>query len=298
MSMGLRSGCLLLLLTSTIASGPLRAQQDSVRESDRQALHRDPQWPIIQAHLPNPSIATPEQLELAGDVLRARRFPEDALDYYNYALQRGGNASHLFNKIGITNLELHRIEAARIYFQRVVHLKQKSPEGWNNLGAIEYLDKRYGSAVSDYKKAIKTDGKSATFHSNLGTAYFEQRDFKNARRQFNIALQLDPKMAEHESTTGVSAHLLSPEDRAHYCFEMARLYAERGDEEDMMRYLKMSSEGGFDILKEMGSDKLLAGYRKDPRVLLLVRNAQALRAGRDAIAEAKGSLQPMAPSHE
>src|SRR5580698_2414187 len=303
MSMRLRF-CYPLILSFgvTMAGAPLHAQQDPGRVSDRESMHQDPQWSIIRAHLPNPATATGDQLELAGDVLRARRFPEDALDYYNYALRRGGNESHLFNKIGITNLELRRIEAARIYFQRVVHLKQKSAEGWNNLGAIEYLDKRYGNAVSDYKRAIKVDGKSATFHSNLGTAYFEQKDYKNARKQFNIALQIDPKMSEHTSSTGISAHLLSPDDRAHYCFEMARLYGERGDEESMLRYLKMSSEGGFDILKEMASDKIMTEYRKDPRVLLLVRNAQALRAGRNAIAEAKGSslapLPPTTPPHE
>jgi hypothetical protein len=49
----------------------------------------------------------------------------------------------------------------------------------------------------------------------------------------------------------------------------------------------------------MGTDKLFEDYRKDPRVLLLVRNAQAMRAGRDAIAESKGDSGPVsAPAHE
>jgi hypothetical protein len=42
----------------------------------------------------------------------------------------------------------------------------------------------------------------------------------------------------------------------------------------------------------MSSDKVLASYRKDPRVLLLVRNAQALRSGR-SIAQIKGDLPPL-----
>ena len=31
------------------------------------------------------------------------------------------------------------------------------------------------------------------------------------------------------------------------CFEMARLYAELGDETNMLHYLTMASEGGFDV---------------------------------------------------
>jgi tetratricopeptide (TPR) repeat protein len=297
MSMLLRPSCLLIIFSMTIANARLRAQPES---SDHQTLremeHQDPQWETIRAHLPDPTAATPDRLELAADVLRARRFPEDALDYYNYALQRGGNESQLLNKIGVTHLELRRTEVARIYFQRVVHLKQKSAEGWNNLGAVEYLDAHFGSAVSDYKRAIKVDGKSATFHSNLGTAYFEQKDYKNARRQFDIALRIDPKMSQHDGAAGITAHLLSPEDHAHYCFEMARLYAERGDEANLMHYLTLASEGGFDVLSEMRSDKVLAGYRKDPRVLLLVQNARALRNDRVSVAEAKGDLPPLSAS--
>ena len=49
----------------------------------------------IQPHLPDPATATPQTLELQADILRARRFPADAMDYYNYAIARGGNVSVL-----------------------------------------------------------------------------------------------------------------------------------------------------------------------------------------------------------
>ena len=55
----------------------------------------------------------------------------------------------------------------------------------------------------------------------------------------------------------MTAHMLSPEDHARYCFEMARLYAELGDEANMLRYLTKASEGGFDVMSEMRSDAKL-----------------------------------------
>jgi tetratricopeptide (TPR) repeat protein len=258
-------------------------------------IHQSPEWLTIEPHLPDPATATPDKLELAGDVLRARRFPDDALDYYMYALRRGGQEATLLNKMGITELELQHTAAARAYFEKVVHLKKKDAQGWNNLGAVEYLDGRFGGAVSDYNHAIKLDKKSATFHANLGTAYFEEKDFARARREFDAALTLDPEMGEHHETTGISARMLSPADHAHYCFEMAVLYAHRGDEIKMLHFLTMASEGGFDIQREMGSDEVLIKYRKDPRVLTLVQNSRALRSGRASIGDAPRTLPPLPP---
>jgi tetratricopeptide (TPR) repeat protein len=297
MSMQPRSSFLLMFFFGLLLFAPRASAQKSSLSSDaREIKHQDPQWLMIQPHLPDRATATPQKLEQAGDILRARRFPEDALDYYGYALQRGGKETALLNKIGITHLELRNIGAARVYFERVVRLNKKDGEGWNNLGAVEYLQKRYGRAISDYGHAIKIDKRSAIFHSNLGTAYFEQKDYKGARKQFDIALQLDPDLAHHDGPTGVTAHMLSPEDRARYCFEMARLYADHGDEVNLMHYMTMASEGGFDVLREMEGDKVLERYRKDPRILLLVRNAQALRSTHNSIAQLKDGVPPLPPA--
>jgi tetratricopeptide (TPR) repeat protein len=297
MSIQLRSSYLLIFFSFLLLATQASAQKSS-QNSDavRQAKHQDLQWLTVQPHLPDPATASPEKLEQAADILRVRRFPEDALDYYGYALQRGGKEAPLLNKIGITELELRNVGAARVYFERVVRLNKKDGQAWNNLGAVEYLEKNYGRAISDYSRAIKLEKRSAIFHSNLGTAYFEQKDYKDARKQFEIALQIDPDLAHHDGPSGVTAHMLSPEDRARYCFEMARLYADHGDEVNLMHYLTMASEGGFDVLSEMNGDKVLGRYRKDPRVLLLVRNAQALRSSHNSIAEVKGGLPPLLPA--
>jgi tetratricopeptide (TPR) repeat protein len=283
-----------LLTVNALGTSAQNTQKDAIsHEITRQEAHQDPQWATIQAHLPDATTSTAQQLEMAADVLRARRFPEDALIYYGYALQHGGDAPQLLNKMGVTELELRHAGQARAYFQRVVKIKKKNPEGWNNLGALEYMEGRYSAAISDYSRAIKLDKTSATFHSNLGTAYFDKKEFENARKEYDIALRLDPGMLQHHGTAGVTTRMLSPEDHARFCYELARLYAQRGDEETMLHYLTMASEGGFDILTEMGSDSLLAPYRKDPRILLIVTNAKALRGNH--IAQASGVPPPQLP---
>jgi tetratricopeptide (TPR) repeat protein len=272
----------------------LGAQQQSSTYSSRQLAHNSPDWPSIAAHLPNPDTAAASELEMQADILRARRFPEDALEFYNHALKRGGDAQRIYKKMGVAHLELRNAVLAQLYFQKAVKLDKKDAEAWNNLGAVEYLSHQFGPAISDYKRSVKLDGNSAIYHSNLGMAYFDQRDYKKARKEISYALKLDPLIFKKTSAAGVSAHVLSPEDRARFCLEMAKNYAEQGNEAEMLHSLSMAAEAGIDLTAEMAKDKLLSAYRNDPRVLILEQNAKALRARQVGTTEA-GNVPPLKP---
>jgi tetratricopeptide (TPR) repeat protein len=246
-------------------------------------MHESEQWTQIEQHLPNPATATPQVLEMQADILRARRFPEDAMDYYRYALARGGDTAALENKLGLTELEMGNAVLARAYFQRAVKAARKDAEAWNNLGAVEYLDGLSTNAVSDYKRAVKLDSHQSVFHANLATAYFERKDYRAARREMATALKIDPQVFERVAGTGgVTAHVLSSQDRARLYFEMAKLYARNGLEEPMLHALAVASEAGMDVQREMRQDADLARFEMDSRVVVLVHNAQALRAIRAA----------------
>ena len=246
----------------------------------REALHRSPEWAEIEKHLPNPVTGSAHDLEVQGDILRARRFPEDALEYYNYALKRGGKPQDLYKKIGMTHLELHNVELARAYFQRALKVDRKDASAWNDLGAVEYLNQQLNSAISDYKKSVKIDSKSAVYHSNLGMAYFDKKDYSSAHKEIATAMKLDPGVFTRAGSAGISAHVLSSSDRAQFCLEMAKTYAQSGNETEMLHSLNMAGEAGADLTEEMNKDKVLAVYKKDPRVLMLIRNIKAMREGR------------------
>ncbi|MGD0797612.1 MAG: tetratricopeptide repeat protein [Acidobacteriaceae bacterium] len=274
-------GALFLSLAASPGTRSTLAQGDSSATPVRQRMQQSPQWAEIEKHLPNPATASPQTLETQGDILRARRFPEDAMDYYKYALARGGDEAALMNKLGLTELELRNVELARAYFRRAVKIARGDAKAWNNLGAVEYVDGANGDAVSDYKRAIKLDKHEAVYHANLSTAFFGRKDYKGARREMATALKLDPKVFDKEpSGGGVAAHVLTSEDRARFCFEMAKLYAQDGLEEDMLHSLAMASEAGMDVQREMHKDVILAKFELDQRVVVLVHNAEALRANR------------------
>ena len=256
----------------------------------RDRMHESEQWVEIQKHLPDPKTATAQALEQQADILRARRFPQDAMDYYKYALARGGDAPTIANKLGLAELEMKNIQLARSYFQHAVKLNRKDGEAWNNLGAVEFLNGETASAVSDYKKAIKLKKNQAVFHANLANAYFATKNYKGARKEIAAALKIDPQVFERrEGVGGVEAHVLSTQDRARLSFEMAKIYAQSGMEEEMIHALAVASEAGMDVQREMLHDPDLAKFDMDPRVLVVVHNAQALHAGHGPTASASST---------
>ena len=268
-----------LLLAGLLPATQLLAQNSAPMTSpeERAALHSGPEWELIAPHLPNPQTATAAKLETAGDVLRARRFPEDALDYYGYAMARGGNVSDLLNKMGVIRLELRQNDLAREMFQRTVKAKKNDAQAWNNLGVTEFASHSYKQAIADYKRAAKIDKNSAVYHSNLAMAYFESKDMESARREFAVAIRLDPSIMQGRDGGGVTAHVLGSQNYPELCFEMAKLYARNRNVAMTRLWLAKASEGGFDVRGSMSADNYLLPYTKDPEVQMMLANSALMR---------------------
>lgn len=242
--------------------------------------HNTEEWRLIEPFLPNMATASAATLQGEGDVLRARRFEEDALEFYAAALQRGGDEADLLNRIGITHLVMRHAELARADFHRVLALKPKDAQAWNNLGAAEYFSGNNRSALVDYLRAVKFNRKSALFHSNLGTAYFELKEYESASQQFQQAARLDPGIFEQVSGGGLEAHPLSANERGRFCFELARVGAQQHQDEVVLRWLRKALDAGYDIQNEMRGHSVFAAYQDDQRVRLMISNFRALRPGR------------------
>jgi tetratricopeptide (TPR) repeat protein len=295
--MRVRSVIAILLLAGATVAGNLPAQTHPgwAPAKERAALHSGPEWQTIAPHLPDPQTASAASLEQAADVLMARRFPEDALDYYAYAMARGGNVGQLLNKMGVIHLELGQDEIAREMFLRNVHARKKDAIAWNNLGVSEYAGQHYGAAISDYKHATKLNRNSAVYHSNLALAYFQNKDVGNARQQFAIAIHLDPSIMQPNDTGGWVPHVVDSQNYPELCFEMAALYARSGDVQYMRLWLSKASERGFDVRDGMNNNVWLRPYLKDPEVQVMLSNAAVLRKRNVAAAPSLGDSGPGAP---
>jgi tetratricopeptide (TPR) repeat protein len=285
--MRLRALSLSFLLASIGGQALLFAQQPTrpSENEERTALHRSSDWELVSPHLPDPATASAAALELAADVLRARRFPEDALDYYQYALARGGDPLTLMKKVGVTRLELQQNTLARAIFLRCTQMAKKDSQAWNNLGAADYTLTAYRSAINEYSRAVKLNKKSAVFHANLGMAYLSANEPESARTEFRTAMRLDPKVLEGTPSGGVTLHVLEIKDYAKLCFEMARVFAIQGQMGLAKVWLQRAGERGFDLRLAVEEDSVLRPLLKDPEFRVILSNTEILRK-RVAVANA------------
>ena len=209
--------------------------------------------------------ASAEQLENRGDQLRTEKNFLDAGDYYQAALKKSPNCAALFNKIGMCQLGLQRYKEATRSFGRAIKADHTHANAYNNLGVVYYLEKNYSKAIKQYGKAIALEGDAASFYSNRGAAYFSKKQYDKAAIDYSKAMEIDPEIFERVSRSGVMAQLASPEDRAHYDYVLAKLYAKMGVPDRSLHYLKKAMEEGYKDIKDVYKDNEFTELRKDPR---------------------------------
>ncbi len=220
--------------------------------------------PMRQVQAPPPT-ASAKELEQQADELRSQKAYIDAIDYFHAAIMKDPGNAVLFNKKGIAELMLQRYHEAGRDFEEAIRLNAKLSEAYNNLGVVHYERKKYRAAAKQYKKAAALNPESASFYSNLGAVYFAQRKFEPATKAYSEALKRDPDIFEHSSRTGVTAQMSSPQDRAHYSYVLAKLYAKMGDSDHSLLYLRRAMEEGYKKVEDAMSDPEFASLRKDTR---------------------------------
>jgi predicted Zn-dependent protease len=218
---------------------------------------------------PPPATATPQDLDERGDQLRGEKAYLDAMDYYQAGLKKldgkGQLAAVLFNKIGITQMQLGRWMEARKSFEKSIKIDKSYPKAYNNLAVVHYQNKKYGRAIKYYKRAIEMEPDNASYHGNLGSAYFARKDLEKAVAEYARALQLDPDIFERRSSVGIIAQMSSPEDRAHFSYVMAKMYAQMNQFDRSLLYLRRAMEEGYKGIEDVYKDAEFAQLRKDQR---------------------------------
>ncbi|MGA3053620.1 MAG: tetratricopeptide repeat protein [Candidatus Korobacteraceae bacterium] len=220
-----------------------------------------------QANAPSPvpdPAASAKDLEDHGDVLRAQKRYLDALDFYAAAIAKHPTAL-LWNKEGMSYLFLQKYPEATKCFNRAIKADKNAPEGYNNRGYMEQRNQNFNKAIRYYKKALALQPNDAVFHYNLGSSYWGKHQYDLAAQQYHAAYVLDPDIFNRVSRIGVMAQAGSPEDRAAFSFMVARMYAQAGDVDHSLEYLRKAMEEGYKDIKKVYTESEFATLRTDKR---------------------------------
>lgn len=215
-------------------------------------------------------------LEQQGDELREQKRYLDSIDFYNVALKKHPTPL-LWNKVGMSYLLLQRPDKAAKAFDKAIKMDKKAPEGYNNRGYVEQMKRNYDKAIKYYAKAIKLRPDDAVFHYNTAACYFAKHEYAQAAQEYKAAFAIDPNIFIRASKTGVMAQSTSPEDRAAFCFLVAKMYAQAGDVDHSLQYLRRAMEDGYKDINQVYTDREFATLRTDKRFEeLMAQKPQAL----------------------
>src|SRR5271157_5291372 len=208
--------------------------------------------------------ASEQDLEEQGDLLRSQKRYLDSLDFYQAAMAKQSTAL-LWNKEGMAYLLMQRPKEATKCFDRAIKLDKHDAAAYNNRGYMEYRNEKYRKAIRYYQKAMSIRPTDAVFHYNMASAYFAMHDFGHAAQEYHAAYTLDPDIFQRVSKMGIMAQSTSPEDRAAFSFMVAKMYAQAGDFEHSLEYLRKAMEEGYKGIDKVYTDSEFASLRTDPR---------------------------------
>ncbi len=204
------------------------------------------------------------QEELADILMARKEYREAAFSYKKLADQNPSNPVY-WNKLGIALHQQSELSGALKFYQQAVKVNPQYADAQNNIGTIWYQRKKYGKAIRAYQHAIKLRSDMAVLYSNLAYAYFGEKKYQQSIASFRQALALDPQLFEHNSSRGGSfLQDRSVSDRGRFYFLLAKSFAEAGNFERSLVYLRKAKEEGFASMNDVKTDPSFSAVLKLP----------------------------------
>jgi tetratricopeptide (TPR) repeat protein len=206
-----------------------------------------------------------------GDLYMARKQYREAMDQYRLLSEQNPRNAVYLNKLGIALHQQTALGLALKYYERAVKANPQYADAENNIGTIWYQRKKYGKAIRAYQKAIKMRDDMPVLYSNLGYAYFSQGKYDASIAAFRMALAKDPQFFERGSSrTGSILQDRSVSDRGRFYFLLAKSFAQAGNLERAILYLRKAKEEGYAQIDDVKKDPAFAAVLKDPMVIDLL----------------------------
>jgi tetratricopeptide (TPR) repeat protein len=231
---------------------------------------------LVAPHLPQAQPPPPAQSsvivvrpdlsdEQMADLCMARKEYREASQLYKRLSDQNPRNPVYLNKLGIALHQQTALGPAMKYYERAVKVDPTYADAENNIGTIWYQRKKFGKAIKAYQKAIAIRSDMPILYSNMAYAYFGDKKYEQAIASFRQALALDPQLFDHNnSRNGSVLQDRTVGDRGRFYFLLAKSYAEAGNLERCLIYLRKAKDEGYKELAAVKSDPSFAAVLKDP----------------------------------
>jgi len=205
--------------------------------------------------------------ELGRLYIVRKQFREAQQIFHRLTVEQPKNAVY-WNELGITLHNQGDLSGALKCYEKSSKLDKNYPDAVNNAGTVYYERKKYSKAVRYYKRAIAIKADFAPFYLNIGYAYFGEKQYEDSIASFRKALQIDPDAFEasrSRSGTVIQDRSISA-DRAKFYFLLAKSFAQSGNVDRCVVYLRKAKDEGYQDLNAVKTDPAFASVLNDPSV--------------------------------
>lgn len=119
----------------------------------------------------------------------------------------------LWYLLGNLSQDFNNDATASFYFQKSIMLRPYFDKAHYNLGNIYFKEKKYVSAINEYKAAIKTKKDFPYYYYNLGCAHLELSEYKEAKAAFEKAIKLKAEPEFYYNLAYACDKLDKPEEK-------------------------------------------------------------------------------------
>jgi tetratricopeptide (TPR) repeat protein len=238
--------------------------------------------PVVSANLPalRPEVVSPQipaaarpqnsaisDEEMARLYLIRKQYREAQDLFYRLTQQQPNNAVY-WNELGISFHNQSELNAALKCYEKSVKLDHHYADAQNNAGTIWFERKKYARAIRAYKRALKLRQDFAPFYLNLGFAYFGEKEYADSIAAFRKALQLDPESMDpnHSRAGTVIQDRSITAERGQFYFLLAKSFAEAGNLERCVIYLRKARDEGYKDMQSVKTDPSFASILQLPEV--------------------------------
>jgi Tfp pilus assembly protein PilF len=178
-----------------------------------------------------------------------------AVRSFEKALALKPDYAEAHNNLGIVLMKLHQPDAAVKSYKNAIAIKPDYAKAYNNLGNTFMEMGQVKIAVKSYEKALALKPDYVGVHNNLGISFTELGQLDAAVKCYEKALALKPDFAEahynlstHKKYMAsdpqiskmqslLSSDMLSPSDRRHLCFALAKVNENLDNQDELFKYL-------------------------------------------------------------
>jgi len=205
--------------------------------------------------------------EQMGDLYMVRKQYREAAGMFKKLADQDPRNPVYLNKLGIALHQQAALGLALKCYERAIKVDPRYADAENNVGTIWYQRKKFEKAIKAYRKAIAIRDDMSVLYSNLGYAYFGDKKYEEAISAFRQALALDPQLFEHNgSRSGSILQDRSVEDRGRFYYMLAKSFAQAGDLDRCIHYLRKAKDEGYKNFADIKKDPAFGAALKDPSV--------------------------------